>query len=156
MATQEELIEMMGEHEFLKDMPKGFLEKLAACSSMEVYYPGEYIFKTGEPAKFCYLIREGHVSIELYVSHRGAITMETLGRDKLLGWSWFVPPHQWCFDARPIELSRLLRIDAAQLQNICESDHDFGYYFMKRFLSVIAGRLHATRLQLCDMYGPQL
>lgn len=156
MTTRDELTSMLAEHELLKRMRPDYIERLAACSSVESYYPGEYIFKTGEPAKSCYLIREGQVSVELYVSHRGAITLETLGRDKVLGWSWFVPPHEWSFDARPIELSRLLRIDSVQLQKICDSDPEFGYFFLKEFVSVFAERLHATRLQLCDMYGPQI
>jgi hypothetical protein len=36
---------------------------------------------------------------------------------------------------------------------MCEEDHDFGYYVMRRLANLVAGRLLTTRLQLLDMFA---
>ena len=59
------------------------------------------------------------------------------------------------FDARAMELTRALGIDAACLRQKCEADHHLGYEMMKRFLPIFVKRLHATRLQILDVYGRQ-
>jgi hypothetical protein len=50
-------------------------------------------------------------------------------------------------------LTRAIGIDAACLRGKCEADHDLGYEMMKRFLPILVQRLHATRLQILDVYG---
>jgi hypothetical protein len=57
------------------------------------------------------------------------------------------------FDARCVALTRAIGIDAACLRGKCEADHDLGYELMKRFLPILVQRLHATRLQILDVYG---
>ena len=44
-------------------------------------------------------------------------------------------------------------IDAKCLRGKCESDHDFGYAMMMRFVPVLVERLQATQLQVLDVYG---
>jgi hypothetical protein len=34
-----------------------------------------------------------------------------------------------------------------------DEDHELGYELMRRFAGLMAERLHATRMQLFDMYG---
>ena len=48
---------------------------------------------------------------------------------------------------------RAIALDANCLRGKCEADHDLGYEMMKRFVPVMAERLHTTRLQLLDVYG---
>jgi hypothetical protein len=49
--------------------------------------------------------------------------------------------------------SRLVAFDAAELRKMCDEDHDFGYFVMRRLVNVVAGRLMTTRLQLLDMFA---
>jgi hypothetical protein len=49
--------------------------------------------------------------------------------------------------------SRLVAFDASELRRMCEEDHDFGYYVMRRMANLVAGRLLTTRLQLLDMFA---
>lgn len=76
-----------------------------------------------------------------------------MGVGDFVGASWLIPPYRWAFDARAVELTRATSIDAACLRGKCEADHDLGYEMMKRFLPPLVKRLHATRLQLLDVYG---
>ena len=61
--------------------------------------------------------------------------------------------HDYLFDAKALELTRAIAMDAACLRGKCEGDHDLGYEMMKRFMPVLIQRLHATRLQILDVYG---
>jgi hypothetical protein len=49
--------------------------------------------------------------------------------------------------------SRLVAFDAGELRRLCDEDHSFGYYVMRRLANVVAGRLMTTRLQLLDMFA---
>ena len=56
------------------------------------------------------------------------------------------------FGACAIDLTRAIGMDAACLRGECEADHHLGYEMMKRFLPILVERLHATRLQILDVY----
>jgi hypothetical protein len=72
---------------------------------------------------------------------------------EILGVSWLVPPYRLAVDAKAIELTRTITVNAACLRGKCDEDHDFGYEMMQRFMPILVQRLHATRLQLLDVYG---
>jgi len=92
------------------------------------------------------------VALEISAQVR-TLTIQTLGEDEIVGASWLVAPYRWGFDAKALELTRAIAMDAACLRGKCEDDHDLGYEMMKRFLPPLVKRLHATRLQLLDVYG---
>jgi CRP-like cAMP-binding protein len=114
---------------------------------------GQYLFHEGEEAEKFFLIRHGRIALEVFTPDRGPITIQTLEPGDILGWSWLVPPYQWRFDAKAIELVRAIALDGKCLRTKCETDHDLGYDLLKRFAHVIEQRLEATRLQLLDVYG---
>ena len=62
-------------------------------------------------------------------------------------------PYRAEFDARAMEPVRAIAIDAKCLRGKCEEDHHLGYEMMKRFLPLVVERLHATRMQILDVYG---
>jgi CRP-like cAMP-binding protein len=70
-----------------------------------------------------------------------------------VGISWLVPPYRWRYDAKAIESTRTIAIDAACLRQQSDADHDLGYEMMKRLLPMIVQRLQTTRLQILDIYG---
>jgi hypothetical protein len=57
------------------------------------------------------------------------------------------------FDARSLERTRALGLDATCLRIKCEEDHDLGYELLKRFVLVVEQRLQATRFQLLNVYS---
>jgi len=145
--------EMLSDHPFLKGFPDAYLDLLAGCSKNVVFDLGRQIFREGEQSNVFYLIRHGKIAIETYATGRGNLCIQTIGEGDVLGWSWLVPPYQWIFDARAIELTRAFEIDGACLRGKCEEDKAFGYEMSKRFVQVIVQRLQATRMQLMDLYG---
>lgn len=142
----------LASHPFLKDLKKEYLELLVGCASNVRFEPGDYVFREGKEANHFYLIRQGNVSLELFVPGKGAITIRTVDEGDVLGWSWLVPPYHWHFDARALDTTLAIALDGKCLRTKCEHDHDLGYELLKRFVQVIEESLQATRFQLLDIY----
>jgi CRP-like cAMP-binding protein len=66
----------------------------------------------------------------------------------LLGWSPLLDVGPLTATARTLAPTRLLVLDAAQVQALCARDTGFGYEFMRRVARVLSRRLDATRRQL--------
>lgn len=144
---------ILREHPFFQGLAEQHLQIIAGCAKNVRFDAGEVIFRQGEPADQFYLIREGQVAVEVAVPHRGALTLLTVGDGEMLGWSWLFEPYRWRFDARAQRPTRALAFDAACLRGKCETDHDLGYEFMKRFARMAIERLETTRMQLLDFYS---
>ena len=149
----ENIEQLLMEHPFLAGMDPGMIKLLAGCSTNVVFKAGEFIIREGGDADKFFFIRSGKVVVETFIPPKGALAIRTRTAGEIFGWSWMVPPYKWHFDARAVELTRAVAVDGACLRGKCEDDHDLGYELMKRFASVIAERLEATRLQLLDIYG---
>ncbi|MCP4632195.1 MAG: cyclic nucleotide-binding domain-containing protein [candidate division Zixibacteria bacterium] len=149
----ETLKRILEKHPFLAGLEPGYIELLVGCASNMVFKPEQFLFREGEEANSFFFIRGGKVSVETFIPEKGPIASRTLGEGEILGWSWLVPPYHWHFDARAIELTRVIALDGKCLREKLEQDHDLGYEIMKRFALIIAERLEATRLQLLDIYG---
>jgi CRP/FNR family transcriptional regulator, cyclic AMP receptor protein len=143
---------ILSEHPFFKNLEERHLELLVGCASNVRFDAGEFIFHQGEEASQFYLLRRGRVSVEMFSSGRGPITVQTLGEGEILGWSWLIPPYRWMFDARSTELTQAIALDGKCLRNKSEQDHDLGYELLKRFAQIMEERLNATRLQLLNVY----
>ena len=150
MANLEQILQ---EHPFFAGAAAEQVELVAGCARNCLFHAGDYLFRDGGPANEFFLIRHGKVALEVDAPGHAPIIFETLGVGDFVGASWLIPPYRWVFDARAVELTRAVGIDAACLRGKCEADHDFGYDMMKRFLPSLVKRLHATRLQVLDVYG---
>jgi CRP-like cAMP-binding protein len=151
--TIQNLESVLSEHPFFAGLDAKYMQLLAGCASNAVFRAGEYLMREGEPANHFYIVRHGKIAIELNAPGAGTIPIHTVNEGSVLGWSWLIPPHQWRFDGRAVELTRVLALDGACLRGKCEDDHDLGYELLKRFSAVVAERLKDTRLQLIDMYS---
>ena len=144
---------ILGEHPFFADFPPEYAELVAGCARNHAFHAGEYLIRESDPADSFFLIRHGKVALEIAAAGRPPVLIATLGEGEIVGASWLVPPYRTMFDARAMEPTRAIGIDAKCLRGKCEDDHHLGYEMMKRFLPVIARRLQATRLQIMDVYG---
>ncbi len=141
------------EHPFFAGLPEEFCSLIGGCAKNERFEAGQYLFHEGDPAQWFYLVRHGRVALELTAPGRGSLTFHTLGPGEILGVSCLLPPYRWSYDARAVELTRTISMDAGCVRAKCEADHDLGYDIMKRFMPVLIQRLQATRLQILDVYG---
>ncbi|MGE0333988.1 MAG: cyclic nucleotide-binding domain-containing protein [Gammaproteobacteria bacterium] len=149
----EGLERIVREHRFFVGLDDAFCKLVCGCAKNVRFEAGQYLFHEGEPADRFYLLRHGRVALEVTTPGRGAVSFQTVGEDEVVGVSWLIPPYRWTYDAKALELVRAIAMDATCLRQKCEADHDLGYEMMKRFVPVLVERLHATRLQILDVYG---
>jgi CRP-like cAMP-binding protein len=140
-------------HPFFAGFEAELGELVSGCARNLRFEPGQYLFREGDDAKEFYLIRHGTVALEILPPGRPPVVFATEREGDIVGTSWLVPPYRWRFDARAVELTRAIGIDAQCLRNKCEADHHLGYELMKRFLPAIVQQLDEARLQLLDLYG---
>ena len=144
----------LAEHSLFRGLSSDYVTLVSGCASNVRFAEGERIFRQGEPAERCYLIRHGMVSLEIRSPTTGPVTIQTLGPGEVLGWSWLFPPYKWHFDAQAKELTRAVALDGKCLRGKCDQDPKLGYELMKRLSALIHARMQATRLQILDIYGP--
>jgi len=149
----ETLERILGEHPFPAGFAPEHLRIVTGCARSHRFDAGQYLVREGAKADEFFLIRHGRVALDVASPGRPPVLIETVHEGEIVGASWLVPPYRWMFDAGAIEMTRAIGIDAACLRGKCDADHDLGYEMMQRFLPVIARRLHATRLQILDVYG---
>ena len=145
--------ETLTEHPFFAGFSPAHSKLVGGCARYRHFQDGEYLFHEGDPANEFFLVRHGKVALEITAPGRAPIVFATIGEGEIVGASWLVPPYRWMFDARAVELTRAIGINAECLRGKCEADHHLGYEMMKRFLPIFVNRLHATRLQILDVYG---
>ncbi len=141
------------EHPFFVGLGDEFGQAISGCARNLRFPAGDYLFHEGEPADEFYLIRHGAVALEIHSPGRQPIIVATLREGDVLDASWLVPPYRWAFDARALELCRVLGVNAKCLREKCEANHDLGYELMKRFVGAMGERLRAANLQALDVYG---
>lgn len=147
------LEQIVGEHRFFAGLDEGYCKLVCGCASNVRFEAGQYLFREGTSADRFYLLRHGRVALEISAPGRKAMTFQTLGEGEIVGVSWLIPPYRWTYDARALEQVRAVAMDATCLRQKSEADHHFGYEMMKRFVPMLVERLHATQLQVLDVYG---
>ncbi len=150
MRTIEDILR---EQRFFAELDASHQALIAGCASNRACDAGAYLFREGGDADAFFVIRHGHVALDIAVPGREPLVIATLGPGDVVGASWLIAPYRWRFGARAIEPARLVQIDARCLRAKLDADHDFGYAMMSRFVPLLAERLQATRLQLLDVYG---
>jgi CRP/FNR family transcriptional regulator, cyclic AMP receptor protein len=135
-----------------RNLSPGQLKAVAELGEEVEFADGRALMIEGDPADAFFLIRNGFVALQMQAP-AGTITIETLHNGDPVGWSWLFEPYLSHFDARSRGTTRAIRFDAAALRRRSAEDAQLGYELMRSFTSVIVERLHATRLQLLDVYG---
>jgi len=147
------IADLLHEHPFFGGLPEATLELIAGCGQNRHFDPDVHLLRENQPADTFFVIRRGRVAIEIDTPHQGPLVIETIAAGDIVGVSWLLPPYRWTFDARAVDATDVVAIDAACLRGKCDDDPALGYELFKRFAGLVRDRLHATRLQLVDLYG---
>jgi CRP-like cAMP-binding protein len=143
-SRRDPLLEIIAQQPFfagLNHEQLGIIRELA----MELHYgPDEWIFREGDPANRFFIILKGYVSLELRGAG-GTIPIRTLGPGDDIGWAWLFPPYYMHFSARTTGPVKAVFFYATRLREVCEQDHDLGYWLTKRAAEIVVQHLSATR-----------
>src|SRR5688500_17726505 len=99
----ESLPAIVGAHAFTKDISPRLRAPLNQCATLAQFGPSQELLREGSDADHFYLIHRGQVALQTFVPGAGAMTLQTLGADEALGWSWLYPPYRWHFGAVTLE-----------------------------------------------------
>lgn len=143
---------LLAEQPFLAGIRPLHLERLSDCARRSPLQPGAKLFREGGHADRCWIIREGLVRLETHLPARADLTVETLGRGAVLGWSWMFPPHVWHYSAAVLEPGLAIEFDGPQLLRLCDGNPEIGYELTRRFMAVVVERLQTTRTRLVHEY----
>jgi|WetSurMetagenome_2_1015567.scaffolds.fasta_scaffold14157_2 CRP/FNR family transcriptional regulator, cyclic AMP receptor protein len=152
---KEDLSELLQQHPFLAGLAHEHMQVLVGCASNVRFEEGTVIMREGQMANKFYLIRSGRVALEMQVTGKDDLRIQTVGPGETLGWSWLISPYRWHFTGVSVLETRALALDGECLRKKCETDSEFGYAMLKRLSQVMERRIEATRLQLLDVYGMQ-
>ena len=86
------MTEILADHPFLGGLPHDGIALIVGCAKNVVFDAGALLLSEGGAADTFYMIRRGHVAIEVHAPGRGPIVIETVGPGAVVGWSWLVPP----------------------------------------------------------------
>jgi len=147
MSAEEtqELAATIGQHIFFKGLTEDHLHRLASCAEYQHFESNEHLGQQGERTEYFHLVLHGRIVLET-----SGVAVQAVDPDEILGWSWFVPPYSWRFDARALEASRTVALEAKKLRDLCDNHPDLGYELLRRLVQVTAQRLETTRQQLVD------
>lgn len=132
------------------------IEKLIDLAEITEVKANQIVFHEGDKASKLYLILDGKVALNTFLSGQSKVgkkTIETLGKDEWLGWSWLFSPYRWHFEAATLEDSTMLIFNGDELRKYMDDHPDFGYPILKHLSQMIIQRLQHTRLQILDVYG---
>jgi CRP-like cAMP-binding protein len=137
-----------------QELSPGDLRKLAEISSLRHFKAGEVFFHEGDKQDYTYIVLTGRIALDMFVPHHGKVRFYTCEEGESFGWSSVTPVVRTrTAGAVGVMDGTVIATDTEKLQDLCDRDHDIGYYFMSRMSNVIASRLMVTRLQLLDMFG---
>lgn len=147
-----ELARKLEAHPLLRGAPGEVLRRIAAISREESFAPGTVLLREGAEADTLFLLSSGFVVLELNVPGTGEVRLESLRDGDIIGFSWLVHPYRWHLDARVIEPSSILAIDAPRLREWMEEDAEVGQAVAMRLVSQLYERLERLRMQQLDLY----
>jgi CRP/FNR family transcriptional regulator, cyclic AMP receptor protein len=150
---KEDLTEILRQHPFLHELSDEHMKTLLGCASNVRFAEGSYLIREGQLANTFFLIRGGRVAVEVDVSGKGGLRIQTAGPGEVLGWSWLISPYRWHFSGVAVADTRAVALDGECLRRKCEADPVLGYELLKRLSQVMERRLEGTRLQLLDMFA---
>ena len=150
---KKEIESVLKAHKFFAELSPAQISAIADCTSEVQYNAGDYIFREGQPSEQFELIRSGEVALEIFAPGKGAVVIQTIGENTIMGWSWLIPPYTKQYDARAVKLVRALAFDGKRIRTLCDLDPKLGYELLKRFSKIMSDRLWATRIQILDVYA---
>jgi CRP-like cAMP-binding protein len=114
---------------------------------------GEVLFRQGDPATGCWVVRTGAVALVTPVPERGPVVVQTLHPPDVVGWSWLVPPHRWAFTGTAAGPTDTIRFDAPGLRALSAEDPALCCGLLLGLFGGLLDRLQSTRARLLDVYG---
>ena len=153
--------EVLRRYPFFSFMNHEQLREVAMITDEEKYEKGQILFNIDEQADDCYLLLEGAVDLHYIVvdEHEPQLRKEfvvgTINPGEVLGISSVIEPYVYTATAIAINESRLLKIDAVALRELCAANPELDYGLQRMVAKATMERLHVTRVLLAAATAPE-
>lgn len=152
MLNQAEITTAIKSIPWFLDLSPDSLQRLSSIADIRSFDAGEVIFYEGDQHPYLYIVLEGKVRLESFVSGRGSLPMLTVESLDVISWSSLTPVvRQKTSTARVISPTKLLTFHADALMECCEVDCELGFVIMRRLANIVASRLLTNRLHLLEI-----
>ena len=144
-----EIINALERCEIFSSLEKGDVKKIANLCWVEMFEPGEYIFRQGQLGENIYVIAEGHVFLERAIDlglRKGNAIIGTLGKGRALGcWSTLLDePHHLMASAACQKGTKVVILRGADLREMMLDNFELGYNVFRKLCLVLRGRLQGA------------
>jgi CRP-like cAMP-binding protein len=153
--------EVLRRYPFFSFMRHDQLSEVAMITDEVNYQKGQVLFNGDEVANNCYVLLEGAIDLHYIVvdEHepdlRNEFVVGTINPGEVLGISAVIEPYVYTATAIVINDSRLLKIDAVALKELCGADEDLDKGLQRMVAKATMERLHATRILLAAATEPE-
>ncbi|MGI9473830.1 MAG: cyclic nucleotide-binding domain-containing protein [Rubripirellula sp.] len=128
------------------------LKQLASISHHVVVPAGTLLFSEGQLHTDFHFVDSGTIALDMVTQHCGKQLILTVGEGDLLAWSALLGDCRMTASAVASTDASLITLPGADLQTMCDADHELGYFVMRCVSKLVTRRLLATRLQLLDLF----
>jgi len=134
------------------------LRKIEPLAVEEKHKAGKVLYKEGETASKCYIVKEGKVVLDMKIDMGPSappmqVTVDVITKGEEMSWSAFVEPHIFTVSAICMDDSKLLTFESEKLRELINQDASLGFNVMRGAAKLIAKRLHHTRNILAGERG---
>ncbi len=135
------------------------LEEIARNCSQRTYKTGERCAVQGELADELGIVNDGKVAIEMRIEvapYTQTVSLYTLTRGNMFGWSALVEPHTFTASARCIGEVRAIYIKATNLQRLFKEMPSVEHVMMKNLATIMSLRLRDSYTQLTHLVAEMI
>lgn len=133
------------------------LSAVQSCCEEADFRRGDSLFKAGEEPRHLWVVVEGQVDLiwdAPGVAGSSGESISQLGPGMPFGWSSLVPPNTYRLSAvGASRTGRVMKVDAAGLRAIFETDAVVGYKVMSKVLALISTRFYQLQDEVARRRG---
>ena len=135
--------------EFFRGMDPAFLHDIADLGRLEVYEPGQYIYRQGESGEWIYILAEGHVYLERTLDlgpRKGSVAVAMLGKGKVFGcWSTLLgKSHEYMCSAACDKPTRAIAVKGSDLRAMMLRNTSFGFKVLENLCLTLCERIQGV------------
>jgi CRP-like cAMP-binding protein len=141
--------ELIRRYKFFWCMDDGQQKAVAMISDEVAYAEGAVIHREDEPANALFLLLQGNVTLSVDMGGvSGNLIVGEISPGEPFGICALLAGQTHTSTARATVPSRAIKIDAAELRDLCTVDCKLGYCLMQQVAKAALDQLHTTHIQL--------
>ncbi len=124
------------------------VNQVMAIAEREAFAEGEILFRSGDAARYLFILAQGEVKITIAETGKQVYTGNRVG--EAFGWSSLIDHSHYGGDAICATPVVVLKLDRGRLLKLLDGDMESGYLFFKHLSRALGGRLMQAYQQMAE------